>query len=191
MERELEVALVIRLRAGDISAFDEIYDVFNHRLLSFLTRMAKNRAVAEDLLEETWLRLVSSGEDLHAETRLGPWLFTVARNLYLSHCRSRAREHSYTADLILLWPGGLPQSPYDLASLNELEERLEAAIASLPPIHREVLLLVAVEQLRPVEAARVCGISPESLRQRLSRARGQVSRFLTNHDPSIKAVARR
>jgi RNA polymerase sigma-70 factor, ECF subfamily len=94
MERELEAALVIRLRAGDISAFDEIYDVFNHRLLSFLTRMAKNRSVAEDLLEETWLRLVSSGEDLHAETRLGPWLFTVARNLYLSHCRSRAREHS-------------------------------------------------------------------------------------------------
>ena len=188
MERELEGALVIRLRAGDISAFDEIYDVFNRRLLSFLTRMAKNRSVAEDLLEETWLRLVSSGGDLHAETRLGPWLFTVARNLYLSHCRSRAREHSYTADLILLWPGGLSQSPYDLASLNELEERLEAAIASLPPIYREVLLLVAVEQLRPVEAARVCGISPESLRQRLSRARGQISRFLTNHDASIKAV---
>ena len=188
MERELEVALVIRLRAGDISAFDEIYDVFNHRLLSFLTRMAKNRSVAEDLLEETWLRLVSSGGDLHVETRLGPWLFTVARNLYLSHCRSRAREHSYTADLILLWPGGLPQSPYDLASLNELEERLEAAIASLPPIYREVLLLVAVEQLRPVEAARVCGISPESLRQRLSRARGQISRFLASHDPSIEAV---
>ena len=103
MERELELALVIRLRAGDVTAFDEIYDIFNHRLLSFLTRMAKNRSVAEDLLEETWLRLVSGGEDLHADTRLGPWLFTVARNLYLSHCRSRAREHSYTADLIFCW----------------------------------------------------------------------------------------
>ena len=53
VERELEIALVIRLRAGDVTAFDEIYDVFNHRLLSFLTRMAKNRSVAEDLLEET------------------------------------------------------------------------------------------------------------------------------------------
>ena len=145
--------------------------------------MAKNRSVAEDLLEETWLRLVSGGEDLHADTRLGPWLFTVARNLYLSHCRSRAREHSYTADLILLWPGGLPQSPFDLASLNELEERLEAAIASLPPMYREVLLLVGVEQLRPVDAARVCGISPESLRQRLSRARGLISRFLAPSEP--------
>jgi hypothetical protein len=46
MERELEVALVIRLRAGDITAFDAIYDVFNLRLLSFLTRMAKNRSIA-------------------------------------------------------------------------------------------------------------------------------------------------
>ena len=188
VERELEIALVIRLRAGDVTAFDEIYDVFNHRLLSFLTRMAKNRSVAEDLLEETWLRLVSRGEDLHADTRLSPWLFTVARNLYFSHCRSRAREHSYTADLILLWPGGLPQSPFDVASLNEFEERLEAAIASLPPMYREVLLLVGVEELRPVDAARVCGISPESLRQRLSRARGLLSRFLANHDPSIEAI---
>src|SRR5436853_7813009 len=128
--------------------------------------------------------------DVCSSDLLGPWLFTVARNLYLSHCRSRAREHSYTADLILLWPGGLPQSPFDLASLNELEERLEAAIASLPPMYREVLLLVGVEQLRPVDAARVCGISPESLRQRLSRARGLISRVLANHDPSIEAICK-
>jgi RNA polymerase sigma factor (sigma-70 family) len=188
MERELEVALVTRLRGGDITAFDYIYDVFNHRLLSFLTRMARNRSVAEDLLEETWLRLISGGEDLHADTRLGPWLFTVARNLYISHCRSRAREHSYTTDLILLWPGGLPQSPFDLASVKEFEQRLEAAIASLPPMYREALLLVGVEQLRPVDAARVCGISPESLRQRLSRARELISRFLVNHDPSMQAI---
>src|SRR5215467_160150 len=164
MEREREVALVRRLRAGDITAFDAIFDAFNQRLLSFLTRMAKNRSVAEDLLEETWLRLVSGGEDLHADTRLGPWLFTVARNLYFSHCRNRAREQSYTADLTLLWPGEIPQSPFDVASLNEFEQRLEAALALLPPIYREVLLLVGVEGLRPVDAARVCGINPESLR---------------------------
>lgn len=188
MERELEVALVSRLRAGDSTAFDEIYDTFNHRLLRFLTRLAKNRSVAEDLLEETWLRLVSRSEDLPAETRLGPWLFTVARNLYVSHCRSRAREDSYTADLILLWPNWPPQSPLDLASLNQFEDQLEAAIASLPPMYREVLLLVGVEQLRPMDAARVCGISPESLRQRLSRARGLISRFLGGRDQSKEAV---
>ncbi len=183
VEPELEAALVSRLRAGDSTAFDEIYDAFNRRLLRFLTRLATNRSVAEDLLEETWLRLVSGREDLNADTHLGPWLFTVARNLYVSHCRSRAREDSYTADLILLWPSGLPQSPFDLASSNQFEEQLELAIASLPPMYREVLLLVGVEQLRPMDAARVCGISPDALRQRLSRARGMVSRFLKDREP--------
>ena len=121
MERSLEVALVDRLRSGDATAFDEIFDSFNPRLFSFLMRMAKNRATAEDLAEETWLRLVSNAENLHADTRLGPWLFTVARNLYFSYCRSRAREHSYTNDLILLWPDSLIRTPFDMASSSEFE----------------------------------------------------------------------
>src|SRR5689334_20819202 len=112
MERETEARLVGRLRSGDVSAFDQIYEAYNPRLLRFLSRMAKNRSIAEDLVEETWLRLLSGSLHLHADTRLGPWLFTVARNLYVSHCRSRVREHSYTADLVLLWPGELPQSPF-------------------------------------------------------------------------------
>jgi RNA polymerase sigma-70 factor (ECF subfamily) len=188
---EREVALVSRMRAGDVTAFDEIFDAFNNGLLGFLTRMVKNRSVAEDLLEETWLRLISGGEKLDADTRLGPWLFTVARNLYVSYCRNRAREQSYTADLTLLWPAGLPQTPFDAASLKELEQRLEAAIAWLPPIYREVLLLVGVEGLRPVDAARVCGISPESLRQRLSRARQLILRLVPDQDPFMEAVRKR
>src|SRR5262249_380838 len=150
VERELEVELVSRLRAGDSTAFDEIYTVFNCRLLNFLARMARNRFVAEDLLEETWLRLVSAGEDLPPDTRLGPWLFIVARNLYVSYCRSRVRETAYTDDLVFLWPCEMPKTPFDVASLSEFEEKLDAAIADLPPMYREVILLVGVEQLRPV-----------------------------------------
>lgn len=184
MEPEIAVAVVQRLQAGDSTAFDEIYAVYNNRLLNFLTRMARNRTVAEDLVEETWLRLVSSAQDLRADTRMGPWLFTVARNLYISYCRSRLRESDYTADLVLLWPGELPRTPFEVASFNQLEERLEAAIANLPPIYREAILLVGVEQLRPVDAAAVCGISAESLRQRLKRARELTSRFITDQDSS-------
>lgn len=184
VEQESDLALVERLRAGDSTAFDQIYAVFNTRLLSFLTRMARNRSVAEDLLEETWLRLVSSAEDLRADTRLGPWLFIVARNLYVSYCRSRLRENAYTADLVFLWPGELPRTPFDIASLNECEERLEAAIARLPPTYREAILLVGVEQLRPADAAAVCGISADLFRQRLKRGRDLISRFMASQDSS-------
>ena len=188
MQPDLEIALVHRLRTGGTSAFDEIYAAYNRRLRGFLARSTKNRSVAEDLLEETWLRLIESAEGLDADTRLGSWLFTVARNLYLSHCRSRVREHAYTSDLVLFWPSELPQSPLDVASSSQLEQQLETAIAALPPMYREVLLLVGVEQLRPMDAAKVCGISPETFRQKLSRARAMVSRYLTADVPSNETV---
>jgi RNA polymerase sigma-70 factor (ECF subfamily) len=189
MERDLEVALVGRLRAGDLSAFDAIYDAWNPRLFSFLLRMTKNRAIAEDLLEETWLRLVSGGEALAAATRLGPWLFTVARNLFVSDYRSRLREQACARDLISLWPGGFSRSPHDSALLSEFEKRLEAALAEVPPTYREVLLLVGFEGLRPADAAAVCGITPEALRQRLSRGRSLLAQRLKAKELSRETVS--
>jgi RNA polymerase sigma-70 factor, ECF subfamily len=189
MERDFESGLVGQLRAGDLTAFDAIYDAYNPRLFSFLLRMTKNRAVAEDLLEETGLRLVSGGEGLAAATRLGPWLFTVARNLFVSYYRSRAREQAYTRDLISLWPAGFSRSPFDSAVLSEFEQRLEAALAELPPMYREVLLLVGFEGLRPAEAAAVCGITPEALRQRLSRGRTLLAQRLKAKELSHEMVS--
>jgi RNA polymerase sigma-70 factor (ECF subfamily) len=178
MERDVELALVKRLQAGDTSAFDEIYEAFSPSLLGFLCRMTGNRAVAEDLLEETWLRLVTTRESLQADTRLAPWLFTVARNLYVSYCRSRAREQAYTSDWLSLWPDEPSRSPFETTVLHQFEGHLETAVAELPPLYREVLLLVGVEGLRPSDAAKVCGISPQALRQRLSRARALLTQRL-------------
>jgi RNA polymerase sigma-70 factor (ECF subfamily) len=185
MDRDLEFSLLRRLRKADSDAFDQIYDSFNTRLYNFLARLSGSRDIAEDLVEETWLRLVSASATLDRDTRLAPWLFTVGRNLYVSYCRSRGREQSYTSELLLLWPDRLSPSPFDLASSNESEGRLKAALADLPVKYREALLLVGVEGLRPVDAAAVCGISPEAFRQRLSRARALVSE---KWRPSLKKV---
>ncbi|WP_031497120.1 RNA polymerase sigma factor [Bryobacter aggregatus] len=182
MEREQEVALVQQLRAGDVRAFDAIYDAYNLRLFNFLLRMTRNRSAAEDLLEETWLRLVSNGKTLAPDTRLGPWLFTVARNLFLSDYRSRSREQAEARDWISLCQSGAPSSPLDLAVVDELEQRLETALMELPPKYREVLLLVGYEGLRPLDAALVCGVSPEALRQRLSRARALLAQRLKDQE---------
>jgi RNA polymerase sigma-70 factor (ECF subfamily) len=191
VDRETELALVARLRAGDADAFDLVHAEFNGRLLAFLARLARSRDIAEDLLEETWLRLVEHAYRLHDDTRLAPWLFTVARNLYVSYCRSRMLEQANAPDLIDLWPNGLQKSPYEEAAANEFERRLEAALAGLPVRYREVLLLVGIEGLRPAEAARVCGISAEALRQRLSRARTLLERRLRDADrPTLSVSAR-
>ncbi len=181
MDRDSELALIARLREGDGAAFDAVFEAFHGRLFNFLARLSRRRDLAEDLLEETWLRLVAHAGRLEPDTRLAAWLFTVARNLYVSYCRSRSLDESSATDLIGIWPLAAPSpSPFELAAVSELERRLERALARLPARHREVLLLVAVEGFTPAEAAVVCGVSGEALRQRLSRARGALARELAS-----------
>lgn len=179
MERDTELALVERLRRGDPNAFDEVYAAFNTRLFTFLVRLSRRRDVAEDLLEETWRRLVKHAQRLGADTRLGPWLFTIARNLHVSYCRSRMIEDSAAASVIALWPFSLERSsPFEAAAASELERRIERALATMPAASREVLLLVVVVGLDHSDAADVCGITPAALRQRLHRARETLSKVL-------------
>jgi RNA polymerase sigma-70 factor (ECF subfamily) len=183
IDRETELQLVERLRAGDPAAFESIHDEFNARLFNFLARLSNRRDVAEDLLEETWLRLVTHAPRLRPDTHLTSWLFTVARNLYVSYCRSRTIEDSYAPGLLGLWPSGTPQpSPLQAAEAGETERRVVEALAALPAIYREALLLVGVEGLQPSDAAAVCGVAPATMRQRLSRARALLTERLTRSE---------
>lgn len=179
VDRETELTLVERLRHGDPDAFDEIYEALNKPLFTFLLRLSRQRDVAEDLHEETWLRLVRHAGRLRADTRLGPWLFTVARHLHVSYRRSRVLEDSAAAGLIALWPfSANAASPFEETAANELERRIERALANLPTASREVLLLVGVGGFDTSEAAEICGITPDAFRQRVHRAREMLSRAL-------------
>lgn len=172
----IDDALVERLRGGDPGAFDEAYEAYRARLFSFLARLGCRRDLAEDLVEEVWVRLVAHARRLDRDTHLAAWLFTVARNLYWSYCRSRRMEEAHGAELMSVWtvPVRYP-SPFEQAVATEFERQAERALASLPASYREVLLLVAVEGLTPTEAATVCGVAPEALRKRLSRARAMLA----------------
>ena len=64
-------------------------------------------------------------------------------------------------------------------------QRLDAALAALPAIYREAILLVAVDEMKPAEAAAVCGISPEAMRQRISRARAMLTRHFDQSDAAV------
>ena len=179
MDREAELALVARLRAGDTEAFDCVYEAFHGRLFNFLARLARNRDTAEDLVEETWLRFVDHAPKLKPDSSLAPFLYTIARNLHVSYCRSRLLEDSYSQDLLGLWPSGSARpSPFESAVAHETEMKIEDVLSAMPAIYREALLLVAVEGMKPAEAAGVCGVSPEAMRQRISRARALIARGL-------------
>src|SRR5262245_63350306 len=96
-------------------------------------------------------------------------------HLHASHCRSRLLEDTHAAGLLGLWPSGRPEpSPLVAAEASETERRVVEVLASLPLTYREALLLVGVEGLQPAEAAAICGVSAETMRQRLRRARAML-----------------
>ena len=190
VERQIELRLVARLKEGDAAAFEALYEAFRPRLFSFLLRLSRRRDVAEDLLEETWLRLVAHAAKLRDDTRLGPWLFTVARNLHASWRRSRALEAERVGGLVPSWPEpARGESPFEAAARSETERRLEEALARLSLRDREVLLLVGGEGLTPAAAATVCGVTPETLRKRLQRARKRLAVEMSERGRSERAKA--
>jgi RNA polymerase sigma factor (sigma-70 family) len=170
--------LLSRVRQGDEHAFDRVYQLYHARLFGYLLRMARRRDLAEDLLQETWVRFAAHAWDLAEDTDLGAWLFTVARNAFLSEVRKAMTSADRTRHLSLLGLGASGPCPFELAAASETQRRLEAALVSSPIRYRELLVLVAVEQLEPSQAARVLGERPETIRKRLQRARALLAERL-------------
>ncbi|HET9452280.1 MAG TPA: RNA polymerase sigma factor [Aggregicoccus sp.] len=174
-----EQALVAALRRGEAAAFDAAYARWRAPLYGFLARLSGRREVAEDLLQETWMRVALHAHRLTPDTELGAWLFTLARNLFRSHRRWNVVDTALREAVARALPQRRgPHTPFELAAAGQLERRLEHALVALPLRYREPLLLVAVQQLSPAQAAQVLGLKPEALRQRLSRARGMLEQRL-------------
>ncbi|MHB8417395.1 MAG: RNA polymerase sigma factor [Myxococcales bacterium] len=167
------------LRRGDPAAFEAVYAAYRPRLYGFLARLCPEEA--EELLQETFVKLATHARRLREDTRLTPWLFTVARNL----ARSQGRWRTLTAAaLAALGAAPTPrrQSPFEEAAQGAELRRLERALARLPAAQREALLLVGWEGLSAQEASEILSVKAEALRQRLSRARAALAAILEEDD---------
>jgi RNA polymerase sigma factor (sigma-70 family) len=170
--------LVEGLRRGDPAAFDAAFDAWRGPLWGFLLRLSGRAEVAEELLQETFVRLAGHARDLRPDTNLRAWLFTVARNLYRSHRRWAWLDGQRLAELAAHVVHGAPPTPLEAAAASQAGRAVEAALAAMAPANREVALLVLVERMEPAEAAAVLGLKPDAVRQRLARARQSISEAL-------------
>jgi RNA polymerase sigma-70 factor (ECF subfamily) len=169
MAADADAALVDRLRRGERTAFRELYARFAQASFNFLVRLAGRRDAAEDLHQEAWLSIARHAADLTPDTDLAAWIYTVARNRFISS-RRRSDLAGPAAD-----PTVFDRAPAETPADDPGCRDLEQALASLPEIHREVLLLVGVEGLDVAQAAEVLAIRPDAARQRLARARAALA----------------
>jgi RNA polymerase sigma-70 factor (ECF subfamily) len=174
-----EAELLKGLRQGSPAAFDALYEAYRERIYSFLYRLVGRRELADDLFQETWLKLARHGGALRDDTNVCAWLFTVARNQARSHHRRSALDRSYVREVL---PAAAVDSPEAATAARHRLGCLERALPALTIEHREVLLLIGVEGVETVHAAAILGVSVEAVRQRLSRARAALAAALAKEE---------
>jgi RNA polymerase sigma-70 factor (ECF subfamily) len=170
-------AWVDGLRRGDVRAFEEVYAAFHGRVVAYLARMLGQRDGADDLAQEVFVRLATAGPRLRPDTRLAPWLFTVARHVLISAARAR-RVRAQLAGELAHQVAPRPTTPFEAVAGSHAQLRLERALAALPPPQREVVVLVVLEGLATTDVATATGTSGENVRQRLARARAALASAL-------------
>jgi len=172
------------LRRGETAAFDAVFAAYRRRLYAYFMRMTRRRDLAEDLLQETFMRLAQHAKQLAPDTRLAAWLFTVAHSLVASWGRAQGVRRALAGDFPVHEPAGNERTPLEALADSQTQLALERAFASLPPAYREVALLVGIEGLQPSEVATILGVRPDAVRQRLARARTQLADSLGDHAPA-------
>lgn len=178
-------ALMARVRDGSVAAFQALYERHHRALFSFLLRLLADRPAAEDLLQETFLRVYLHRESYRPSAAFRTWLFTIARNLAIDHLRRRGpfQERVGEEDRVAAMPDPAP-SPLRRVEAGEELWQFEAALSQLPPGQREVLLFSRYAGLSHAEIAEVTGSSPEAVRVALHRALRRV-RDLLREPPTM------
>ena len=171
---ETETAKIARgLRERDKELLRDLVERFQHRLVRYLLYLTGRRDYAEDLAQETWIRVLERGSQYNGRQRFDPWLFAIARNLALDYLRKK-RKAVETASLpddrdeILLLPSSGP-SPFVAAARSEDAIRLAGQLQILSPLYREALLLRFQEDLSLPEIAQVLGAPLTTVTSRIYR----------------------
>ena len=172
---------VVRLRRGDLNALSELVTRYQNRLYRYLLRMVRQPAEAEDLFQQTWVRVVEKVRSFDASRNFDAWLFTLARNLAIDHLRRVRPEsldepladngHSETvADRI----PSRDYTPLDTAIAVELRTHIDEAMAALPMIYREALSLRFEDGMKIEEIAQVIEVPVSTVKSRLRRSLEQL-----------------
>ena len=175
MERgDPDVALMLAFRSGDTGAFDALFRRWTRPVLRYLTRMLRDASAAEEVAQETFLRVHRARAEYAPEARFSTWLYTIATRLALNELRRRRRgalvpEPEEGAETRAFAD---PAPPPDVqADLRRRVAGTEEALAALPERQRAALWLVAVEGLAYEEAAQALETSVASIKSLVHRAR--------------------
>lgn len=180
---ETEASAIARgLRRRDPELLDRLIEQYQHRLLRYLIYLAGNRELAEDLFQETWLRVMERGHQYDGRWEFSTWLYTVARNLTIDHLRKKSPVSldglMEDEDQPRPEPADTRPSPSELLERRERSEQISAALAGIPAEFREAIALRFHEELPLDQIAEVTGAPLGTVKSRLYRGLNMLMRRL-------------
>ena len=179
--------LVVRARGGDAEAFEAIVRSYQKRVYGVALRMTRRHEVADDIVQETFVRAYSHLDRFEVGRPLAPWLTRIAANLCINYLTAAARREQQFAEGD--GPAAEPPAPRadgepePLAELLSLEFRraLDASVQKLPPDQRIVFDLKVHEEMRYEEIAEALDISTGTVMSRLFRARQKLKAMMKDY----------
>jgi RNA polymerase sigma-70 factor (ECF subfamily) len=164
--------IALGLRQGDVVVLEALIERYQYRLVRYLIYLLGKRDGVDDLVQETWLRVLDRGSSYDGHSRFEPWLFRVARNIAVDALRKR-RNSSLDLDeddnRVRPSPASNAPSPYTLAARTEDAERLAHLLQTLEPVYREALVLRFQEDLSLQEISVVVGAPVSTVASRIYR----------------------
>ena len=167
-------AIAQGLKRNDPEQIDRLIELYQHRLLRYLLFLTGKRETAEDLFQETWMRVLLRGAQYNGKARFDTWLFTIARNLVIDLSRKRqmasldemseAGEDERPFEVIMDGP-----SPFEQFASREDRATVAEVLLRLEPNYREVLVLRFHEELSLEEIAGITRAPLSTVKSRLYR----------------------
>lgn len=169
-EAELNRAMD-RYACGDAAAFAILHRGLYPRLHAYLLRMRGSSHVADDLAQETFLRMHRARASFAQGASVVPWMYTIARNVLIDHARaSRTRRTEELPEGEAFEPVDTGADTESSAVANEAARTVERVLARLPASQREAFILLRYEALSVQDAANVLGTTPAAVKLRAFRA---------------------
>ena len=188
-EQHPDVALVERVRAGDVGAYDELVRKYERQVFRIAQHITQNREDAEDVMQDAFVKAFEKLDQFQGNSKFYTWLVRIAVNESLMRLRKRRTGKLVSMDdEILTEEGSVPRDFADWApdpeqnyNQAELADILRKTIQGLPPGFRVVFVLRDVDGLSTEETAQTLGLSIPAVKSRLLRARLQLRERLSRY----------
>lgn len=154
---------------GDQEAFTKIYNHFEPKLFAFVNRMTRSSAASEEIIQELFIKLWTSGEKLAQIENPGAYVFSMAANLTLNYLKKIAREATLVQRLKRSSFASSNQTE-EAVSFNESRSLVEQAVAQMPAQRKMVYLMSREQGLNNNEIAKAIKLSPNTVRNHLAEA---------------------